>query len=205
MSVSQITCAIVVIGLLGATVCGAQTTSVSAKVTDLFSADEVKNTGISKLSLNEVTALNAAFFRVFGILTSVSVTRNGIAPKAFNSDDLEFYDSLGQAVAYVAADQDLTVYLWTGEPVAYLNDDSLFGFNGKHMGWLKDGAIYDHDGYIVAAVAEWFKEVVTTPPAKSFKQFKPFKSFKEFKPFKPFFLLTWSELHGRVFFLRGID
>ena len=89
--------------------------------------------------------------------------------------------------------------------MAYLDEDSVFGFNGKHLGWLKSGAVYDHDGNIVAALAERFEARVTPAPLKSFKQFRPFKSFKEFKPFKPFFGLTWSEIPARFFFLSGID
>ncbi len=117
--------------------------------------------------------------------------------------DLDFYDSRGRAVAYISGDRDLTIFLWTGEPVAYLDEDSVFGFNGKHLGWMKDGAIYNHDGNIVAALEDRFKEPVAVAPIKSFKQFLPFKAFKEFKPFKPFFGLGWSETPARMFFLGG--
>ena len=34
-------------------------------------------------------------------------------------------------------DDDETMYLWSGEPVAYRDEDSLFGFNGSHLGWLQ--------------------------------------------------------------------
>jgi len=201
----RIGCLFAIVGLLFATVCGAQTLSAPPKITDLFSPDEAKKAGISKLNSDELAALNAAFFRVLIQLTTGPGSRTGTASKTSDSHDLEFYDSRGRAVAYVAEDQDLTIYLWTGEPVAYLEEDSLFGFNGKHMGWLKNGAIYNHDGQIVAALAERFKEPVSPPPFKGFKQFKPFRSFKEFKPFKSFFQLSWGELPGRVFFSGGID
>lgn len=205
MRVGGISCLFIIVGLLGAIVCHAQTPSTPPKFTDLFSTDEVKKAGISKLNSDELTAHNAAFFRVLIQLTSGSDTRTGIGSKTSYSDDLDFYDSRGIAVAYVAADRDLTIYLWSGKPVAYIEGDSVFGFNGKHIGWIKDGAIYDHDGHIVAAVAERFKEPVTPPPPKGFKQFKPFKSFKEFKPFKPFFQFSWSELPSSLFFLGGIN
>jgi len=198
----RITCLFVFLVMLGGPVCHAQTPS---KLTDLFSADEAQKAGISKLNSDELAALNAAFFRVLMQLTSGSGTRTGVGLNWSDSDDLDFYDSRGRAVAYLAADRDLTIYLWSGEPVAYLEEDSVFGFNGKHLGWLKDGAISDHDGHILAATAKRFKVPVAPAPPKSFKQFKPFKSFKEFKPFKPFFNLSWSELPARVFFLGGVD
>ena len=176
----------------------------TSKITDLFSADEVKKAGLSKLNGDELVALNAAFLRVMARLTSSSELRTlPRATKDKSDSDLDFYDSRGRAVAYVSGDRDLTIFLWTGEPIAYLDDDSLFGFNGKHLVWMKDGAIYDHDGNIVAALADRFKEPVGTPPIKSFKQFLPFKSFKEFKPFKPFFGLGWSATPARMFFLGG--
>lgn len=46
------------------------------------------------------------------------------------------------------------MYLWGGEPVAYLEDDRIYGFNGKHIGWYDDGVICDHDGNIVGTNGE---------------------------------------------------
>jgi hypothetical protein len=121
------------------------------------------------------------------------------------TQDLDFYDLRERAVAYIDAEDDENpiFYLWDGKPVAYLDDDSVYGFNGKHLGWIKGNAIYDHDGNLVAALSDAFASPVGVPPMKSFKQFKPFKAFKEFKPFKPFFTTIWSETPARVFFLRG--
>jgi 4-fold beta-flower domain-containing protein len=181
-----------------------QTSTAVPKMTDLFSADEMKKAGLSKLNPDEIAALNVAFFRILIQLNSNSESHTVSSTASGNeSKDADFYDSRGRAVAYIAGDRDLTIYLWTGEPIAYLDEDSVFGFNGKHLGWLKSGAIYDHDGDMIAALSDRFKEPVTTPPLKSFKQFLPFKSFKEFKPFKPFFSLKWSEVPARIFFLGG--
>jgi 4-fold beta-flower domain-containing protein len=181
-----------------------QTSTAVPRITDLFSTEETKKAGLSKLSPAEIAALNAAFFRLLTELNSKPDSRPSIVvPSSANGDDMDFYDSRARAVAYIAGDSDLTIYLWTGEPVAYLDEDSVYGFNGKHLGWLKSGAIYDHDGNLVAAFANRFKGTVATPPAKSFKQFRPFKSFKEFKPFKPFFGLSWSDTPARIFLLDG--
>jgi hypothetical protein len=181
-----------------------QTSTAVPKITDLFSADEMKKAGLSKLNPDEIAALNAAFFRILIQLNSDSELHTATSTASGSgSKDADFYDSRGRAVAYIAGDRDLTIFLWTGEPVAYLDEDSVYGFNGKHLGWLKSGAIYDHDGNMVAALSDRFKEPVTTPPPKSFEQFLPFKSFKEFKPFKPFFNLEWAEVPARIFFLGG--
>lgn len=46
-----------------------------------------------------------------------------------------------EAVAYIDADDELTIYLWGGKPVAYLERDTgnefhVYGFSGKHLGWF---------------------------------------------------------------------
>lgn len=176
------------------------------KITDLFTADEFRKAGLSKLSTEEITVLNTAIFRVFIQMNTQSESPHvtNAKPRA-ETQGLDYYDSRGKAVAYIDedGDEDITFYLWDGKPVAYLDEDSVYGFNGKHLGWTKGSAIYDHDGNVVAALAEAFKGSVSIPPVKGFKQFKPFKAFKEFKPFKPFFSSNWSETPARLFFLRG--
>src|SRR6266446_6574835 len=182
--------------VLSCTLIGGQAPTNTPKITDLFTADDFRKAGLSKLSAEEIAALNAAIFRVLVKMNLQSESRStdkvdlGTETKA-----LDFYDSRGKAVAYIDEDDDenSTFYLWDGKPVAYLDDGSVYGFNGKHLGWIKGGAIYDHDGNIVAALSEAFKGSVSVAPFKSFKQFKPFKAFKEFKPFKPFFSRNWSE------------
>jgi hypothetical protein len=99
----------------------------------------------------------------------------------------------------------LTFYLWSGEPVAYLVEDSVFGFNGKHLGWHHKGLVYDHDGGVVVAPAAAFRDSVAPPPIRSLKQLKPLKGLKELKPLKPLFGTSWSSIPARVFFLLGVD
>jgi hypothetical protein len=189
--------------LVSAFVSGQSPTAVPS-MTDLFTPEETRKAGLSKLDANEISALNAAIFRVLIAVDTKSESRSGIkTPGATDTDDLDFYDSRGRAVAYVAADSDLTIYLWTGKPVAYLDKENVYGFNGKHLGWLANDVIYDHDGNIVAASADRFKGTVTSPSVKGFKQFQPFKSFEQFAPFKPFFTLNWSETPALAFFLGG--
>lgn len=45
---------------------------------------------------------------------------------------MDFNDRHGAAVAYLAEDGE-TIYLWNDRPVAYLADDSVFSFSGKHL------------------------------------------------------------------------
>jgi len=183
---------------------GQDATSIS-RVTDLFSADEFKKAGLSKLTPAELNALNAAFFRVVVELNSKSAS--SISRSHSSNDDVtteaDFYDKHGNAVAYIADDGDLTIYLWSGEPIAYLDGDNVYGFNGKHLGWFRGGAIYDHDGDVVAAIAEKFKTPVNIAPIKALQELTPLKSLEELAPLEPLWSLTWSQTPARVFFLGG--
>lgn len=120
-------------------------------------------------------------------------------------DDFSFYDSQGRPSAYFEPSGGLVLYLWSGEPVAYLDEESIFGFNGKHLGWYHDGLIYDHDGGIVAALASAFREAPGPAPPRSLRGLKPLKGLKELKPLKPLFGRSWSKVPARVLFLSGLD
>lgn len=121
-------------------------------------------------------------------------------------DEVSLFDGLGRPTAYV--DDELTIYLWSGKPVAYLEADSgaegfhVYGFNGKHLGWLVNGVVRDHEGDAACAVKEVLGRT-EVEPVKPFKQFKPFKGFKEFAPFRPFFSRQWSEMPCRLLLAQG--
>jgi len=126
------------------------------------------------------------------------------APAAVaQDDDVNFYDSTGTAVAYIDTSQDLTIYLWSGKPCAYLDGENIYGFNGKHLGWFHSGIVYDHDGYAVAGVASAFLSPVQLVPLKGLKQLCPLKSLKELSPLKPLFIREWSATPAQIFFLSG--
>ena len=113
------------------------------------------------------------------------------------------YSLVGEAVAYIAYDDGQTIYMWDGMPVAYLNREDIYGFNGKHLGWFEDGIVRDHDGYIVGFNKKAASVSLAFEPYESFKEFKPFKSFREFAPFKPFYRSIGSELSLDGFLRMG--
>ena len=58
--------------------------------------------------------------------------------------EIDFYDHDGQPIAYT---QDrVHIYTFSGDPVAYLDGDSVYSFSGKHLGWFVDGWIRDNYG-----------------------------------------------------------
>jgi hypothetical protein len=157
-------------------------------LTSTMSPEEFRRCGLNKLTPDELKALNTWMLR-----TMVRVR----TAESMMSDEGALFDASGTAVAYIEPGEDLTIYLWSGKPVAYLVEDSIYGFNGKHLGWLRDGIIYDHSGKVVGVTEEMMTGTSKYPGAKGFKP------FKEFKPFEPFFSTSWSRLPLRIFLLGG--
>ena len=125
------------------------------------------------------------------------------------AEEIDLFNGAAEAKAYIA--DDLTLYLWDGEPVAYLDTSrsntevDVYGFNGKHLGWFRRGIIFDHEGYAVGAVREAFIRRPMIVPFKAFKKFKPFKILKEFSPLRPLFNKSWSETGLTRFLRQGIN
>jgi hypothetical protein len=104
--------------------------------------------------------------------------------------EVSLFDASGEAVAYIDTDNELTIYLWSGKPVAYLQDGSgssigVWGFNGKHLGWFERGAIWGDDGNATCATKEAMTSLPHLESLKSLKELKPLKSLKELSPLKP--------------------
>lgn len=51
-------------------------------------------------------------------------------------DELILYNSTGHPTAYIASRNPKIVFLWSGEPVAYLAGQLLYGFNGHQPGMV---------------------------------------------------------------------
>lgn len=73
--------------------------------------------------------------------------------QAQDDDEKTIFDKDGEARAYLAKDN--TIYLFTGESVAYLtrsrqaNFKNVFGMNGEHIGWYTQGIFFNHNNKVV--------------------------------------------------------
>lgn len=119
--------------------------------------------------------------------------------------EINLYDKNGHAVAYIADDQEHSIYTWDGKAVCYLVEDKVYGWNGRHLGWFVDGIIYDEDGNRVGFVREKCPVLPSLPSFKSFKSFKNFKDFREFSHFRPCFTLNVSNMSLIDFILQGAN
>ena len=116
--------------------------------------------------------------------------------------DMTFYDKTGKAIAYTEDGEH--IYLFTGKPVAYISENTVYGFNGHQFGWFENGWIRDLQGacvfYTENASCGPVKPVKQIKPIKSIKGIKPIKSIKQIRKIKPIFSYGWSAYSNESFF-----
>ncbi|HEX7061542.1 MAG TPA: hypothetical protein VF200_06195 [Woeseiaceae bacterium] len=115
---------------------------------------------------------------------------------------IDFYDKSGAPIAYCEDGEH--IYLFSGEPVAFMHGDAVYSFSGKHIGWFEDGWVRDTSGRCV-----FFTDDATGGPVKPVKHVKPVKGVKHVRPVKGVKAvrsvravrsLSWSPLSGAHFF-----
>ena len=125
--------------------------------------------------------------------------------KNSGSNETSLFDKNGDAKAYIA--EDLTIYLWDGEPIAYLSNSNnvwhVYSFNGSHLGWYIDGIIYDHNGNAVGAQKDAVNMMTSMEGMKGMKSMKSMKSMKEMAPMKPMLSTSWSRTPLTIFLRAG--
>ena len=126
-----------------------------------------------------------------------------VASKSFADSEISLFNSKGDAVAYIAVYDELTIYLWNGEPVAYIDNQNVYGFNGRHLGWFSDGIIIDHYGDSPCVMKNRYPGYTNYESYKGYKNYKPFKSYQEYAPYKPFISNMFSTIPCSFFLLMG--
>ncbi len=116
--------------------------------------------------------------------------------------DTTFYNSNGKPTAYTQDGEH--IFLFSGKPVAYINNLSVIGYNGKHLGTFDDGWVRDNQGFCVfftnEAIGGPFKPIKKIKPIKSVKRVKSIKAIKQVKPVRPVKKLSWSRNSNIDFF-----
>jgi hypothetical protein len=87
--------------------------------------------------------------------------------------DTSLYNEKGDPVAYISDDYSKTIYLTDGSPVAYVyNQDHVYGFNGRHLGWWIEEILYNDDGERVGFTSNTCPVPVGRRPVKTKEQSK---------------------------------
>lgn len=113
-----------------------------------------------------------------------------------------FYSKSGTPVAYI--EDESHIFLFSGECVGYVYEDSIFSFNGRHLGFFRDGWLRDNNGKCVLFI----KNAKNGPErrrkdigrVKNLKAKIPFKKPREKQPKKLEIKQEWSELSLLQFF-----
>jgi len=126
----------------------------------------------------------------------------------FAIEDVSLFTEEGEAVAYIGSSSEQTVYLWTGQPVAYLTVDEqgghhIFGFNGTHLGWYVDEIFRDQNGDIACGTSELIQSTKLAP-MKGYKKFKPLKSLREYLPPRPDFSNNFAKVPCHFLLYSGV-
>lgn len=119
------------------------------------------------------------------------------------AEDLSLCESDGQAVAFLA--DDLTLHLWSGEAVAYVEagfapERNVYSLNGEHLGWYASGVVWDHQGRQVVASAAALLPLMVSEPARSDRRAASRRDFRATPPQRPVFSRDWSTLRLGEFF-----
>lgn len=93
--------------------------------------------------------------------------------------EISLLDTHGNAVAYIADDGEASIYLWTGEAVAYLLQEKVYGWNGQHLGWFDSGIMRDLKGKQVGFIQSTCPATPKTEKTKRTKKTKKTKSTRK--------------------------
>lgn len=117
---------------------------------------------------------------------------------------MTFYDRSGKPAAYT--EDDVHLFLFSGYPVGYLHDGSIYSYSGRHLGTLRAGWIRDHAGCCVFFTDEVLNGGPSLPsrnvkPPKLLKKPKPPKGRREAPPPRAEDAEEWSQLSAERFFI----
>ncbi|HRN18284.1 MAG TPA: hypothetical protein PLU66_04290 [Trueperaceae bacterium] len=112
------------------------------------------------------------------------------------AEQIPLVDQDGHYIAYIDTARDDTIYLWSGEPTAYLYESGrgvlIYSFSGQHLGWYEEGILRDLNGNAVGAR----DGVLITPsrvePIKSLQRIAPIRGVRQMARIKPIFSNYYS-------------
>lgn len=126
---------------------------------------------------------------------------------AASAEEITLYDSEGNAAAWIDTSRGNIICLWSGEPVAYLRKDGnipdIYGFNGRHLGWLDKGIVRDHEGLMAGFTKGSLNKHTEPEHYKPQKYQKPFRAQPEFSPRRPFYRNSFSKTPLSSFLMQG--
>ena len=118
--------------------------------------------------------------------------------------DTTLFDGEGRPAAYLIDDGEKIIYLWDGRAAAYLAGEDIYGWNGKHLGWFREGVLYNPDGYRVGSTREKCPSPTHDDPVKYRKLPLYAKAEKLASPAQPALNDAYSEENLEEFLKQGV-
>lgn len=116
---------------------------------------------------------------------------------------LTFYNSQGGAIAYLD-DDNVSIYLYNGTPVAWLSGEDVYSYPGRYLGWMQEGWVFDRNGarafFTDNANGGPVKPVRQVRPVRGVRDVRPVRGVREVRPVKPVKSLNWSRLSVAAYF-----
>lgn len=116
---------------------------------------------------------------------------------------LTFYNRDGRAVAYLG-DDDTSIYLYSGKPVAHLSRGGVYAHSGRFLGWFRGGWIVDRQGHHVffsqGASGGPVRPVRQVRPVRGVRGVRPVRGVRQVRPVGPVSSNAWSRRSDESFF-----
>ena len=118
------------------------------------------------------------------------------------------YNSGGRAIAYID-DDGQSIYLFRGEPVAWLSVDRVYSYSGGYLGWVQEGWVqegwvFDRSGnrafFTSEASGGPARPARSARPARGARGARPARGARRAAPARPARRSVWSSLSGVMFF-----
>lgn len=113
--------------------------------------------------------------------------------------EITLYERNGCPVAYIADDQEHSIYTWDGRAVCYILDEKIYGWKGHHIGWFHQGIVYDIHGYRVGYTEQTCPSRTYIPPVKYVKHVKYVKYVRYIPYVRPMFSTAQASVSLAVF------
>lgn len=104
------------------------------------------------------------------------------------------FNRTGAPVAYITGESDQMIYSFSGSLHCFIQQETIFTVNGKHIGWFKDEIIYDIKGRRVGYTQTTCPSMTFAEPAKQDKTEMDFCTERYIQNSKPEFCKSQSNL-----------
>mgnify|MGYP000175519680 CR=1 FL=1 len=96
-----------------------------------------------------------------------------------SNTEIILYNLDGKQAAYIATDKENTIYLMSGEAVAYVKNDQIIGINGKFIGNFKNGVVTNSSGVRIGAIESEHRGGKQAPAGKMTRKMVPSKQMPD--------------------------